>query len=148
MTEEQGGYTDGTEGYISAPASRIALPQPEHEELILIRRQEIRRLVRRCKRFGQPARSARDWALAWLGIAAGLAASLIPVTQSTEDVAAWVVPALIIGTVAAGFLFGFCLWFARDQQKQRRVDMGDIAEELEEIENRSPAPDDSARSTA
>jgi hypothetical protein len=138
---EQSGYSTSTdaEGYIAAPPSRIALPQPEHEELILVRRQEVRRLVRRCGRFGQPSRSARDWALAWLGGGIGLTSALIPVTQSTEHVAPWVIPSLAVGAVGSFFLFGFCLWFAKDQDRQRHVDIRDITEELREIEERSPA---------
>jgi hypothetical protein len=141
MSEVETGYSSKasiSEGYIPAPASRIALPQPEHEEMILVRRQEIKRLVRRCGRFGQPSRSARDWALAWLGVAIGLTATLIPMTQSTQKVAAWVIPALAIASGGSYFLFGFCLWFAKDQDKQNSTDIGDIAEELREIEARSP----------
>jgi hypothetical protein len=120
--------------FVAGPESRIVVP--DHEELITIRRTELQGLIRDCRERAKPSRAARDWAVGWAGIAAGLIAALIGTIGATEDPKPWLIPALAIGVAASLFLFGFCLWYSKDQEGREGLGFGKVAERLQEIESR------------
>jgi len=68
-----------------------------------------------------------------------LIAALAGTMGGTEHPKPWLIPALAISAAAALFLFGFCLWYSKDQDKRTGVDFLNVAERLEEIEARHQA---------
>lgn len=125
-----------TQKFIEAPAGRVLLPDPKHEEMVTVRRTELRALIRDCKERTKPSRAARDWAIGWAGIAAGLLAALIGTIGGTQHPKPWLIPALAIATGASAFLFAFCLWYSKDQDRRGGIEFGHVAGRLEEIESR------------
>jgi hypothetical protein len=122
------------------PGAPVALPTPKSQEMILVRRSEIRGIRRRVDQaLTNPVESASAWAFTWLGtgIAAGLSLGAL-VGVSGNHVKVGVIAGHCTLIVCGFFLAAFCGWIDRKNRQSRLGQKHDLCAELDELDERAP----------
>ncbi len=97
--------TDG--GLNFTQERRIALPPPENDEMVGIRKEDLALLKQRCERLKRPLRSLPIWYSILFGVAATGLASVLPLA-ATDDLDAWVLPVYLTSSILF-LIFGLVL---------------------------------------
>jgi hypothetical protein len=115
----------------------IAVPVPEKEGRIAVRRSDWGRCRRNVKRLTQLPPTLSVWYSICFGIAASAGASIIPI-HAAKDLPSWVTPLYVCATAATALL-GIViaiLDFRLREQRKSRVD--DVDADMQEIEESFP----------
>jgi len=125
-----------TPSKLTANPPNVALPSAESEEMVTIRRHELKDVRHQVAKMKNPVESAASWAYTWLGATFTFATSLIALDQGTTHLDAWVKPAFIAATIASGILTGFCFWFDRKLRSTHRGRADEVVDRLDAIDSR------------
>jgi hypothetical protein len=129
----------GQRSTITANAPTVALPKTESEEMVAIRRVELRRIKDQVTRMGNPVESAAAWAYTWLGAVIAVVLSLGALYGSMDDkhaVAGWLLLVHWFALVSFGFLAWFSWHFDKQARNKRQTDHDVVVRELTAIEDR------------
>ena len=111
----------------------IALPAPEKEGRLAIRRSDWERIKRCLKRGQQPLPSLPTWYSVCFSVAGSAGVSIIPIATSS-GLPAWVSPLYVVVTLAALVLGSILVVIDKRLVSNRSSSLNDLQEDVEEIE--------------
>jgi len=111
----------------------IALPAPEKEGRLAIRRSDWQRIKRCIRRGEQPLSNLPTWYSVCFSVAASAAVSIIPIAAAS-GLPAWVTPSYVVVTVGAVVLGIVLVLIERRLASNRATAMTELREDIDEIE--------------
>jgi hypothetical protein len=113
----------------------VFLPSGEAEEMISIRRADWTRIRDYVDELSNPLANAATWGFTGVGVAVTAGLSVPLVIGGTEDTPApWLIPLLIILTLAAGAFSAFCFWVHKRMDQHQARDAAHIVKDMDAIE--------------
>jgi hypothetical protein len=122
------------------PAPHLAFIEPAKDEMVPVRRCEVRELAAEIEELGtRQVPNANGWALTWFGLGTGATLALVPLVAVEGN---HVTPGVLAGLAATAFigvfLAGYLGWVHRKQSDRAERDAEGLARKLRALEERAP----------
>lgn len=125
----------------SMTAPTLHVIAPEHEQMVPVRRAELRELAEQLMNLRNPVQSAAAWAFTWLGIGFGTGVALALALQTDGTKISVGMKATLIALVClSAFLTLYMFWLDRKLRQSEKSDARRLSQRINEWDRRATLP--------